>query len=179
MELFVTLQGIRASPAAFLGWLSASWWGLENIYPCKGLQWMLLLIAAAQQAALRRIMPPAGSTTGKCQSRDFGIYNLRKAKHLASVSLLSLTQHIVESSCPQSGTSSGVIQTMQRAGHGCVGRFGSTGGAALRHVILKISSISCVCWLVPCLLQQMRKYPQRASPHRPSSVVKLSLFVSH
>lgn len=42
------------------------------------------------------IMPPYGSTTGKCQSQGFGICNLREAKHFASVSLLFLTQHIAK-----------------------------------------------------------------------------------
>lgn len=112
-----SLQAIWALAAAFLGWVSASWWGLENIYPCEGLQWMLLLVAAAQQAAHPCIMPPNGSSTGKCQSQDFGIYNMKEAKkHLGSVSPLSLTQHIAKGTSPLCRTSSGVSHATQSAG---------------------------------------------------------------
>lgn len=78
----------------------------------RGAPLMLLLIAAAQQAAHPCIMPPNGSTTGKCQSRDFGICKRRKAKHLASVSPLSLTQHIAKGTCPLCRTSSEVSHVM-------------------------------------------------------------------
>lgn len=78
----------------------------------RGAPLMLLLIAAAQQAAHPCIMPPNGSTTGKCQSRDFGICRRRKAKHLASVSPLSLTQHIAKGTCPLCRTSSEVSHVM-------------------------------------------------------------------
>lgn len=77
---------------------------------------MLLHIAEAQQAPHPSIMPPNGSATGKCQSQDFGVCNMREATHLASVSPLNLTQHIAKGTCPLCRTSSVVSHTMQSEG---------------------------------------------------------------
>lgn len=68
--------GLLSSTRSFLGCISASWWDLENIYLCKGLCKMLLLIAVAQQAMHHCVMPPSGSTTGKCSSGDSGMWSL-------------------------------------------------------------------------------------------------------
>lgn len=45
------------------------------------------------------------------------------------------------------------------AGHEYVGKLGSTGGTALRHVIFKVSSISSLGWLGPRLLSPDDKIP--------------------
>lgn len=85
------------------------------------------------------------------------LLRMREAKHLASVSPLSLTQHIAMGTCPL-WTSNGVSHAMQSVrkwyGHESVGELetGSIGETALYHVIFKVSSISSLGWLVTHLL---------------------------
>lgn len=75
----------------------------------------------AQHAVHPSIMPPNGSTTGKCQSRDSGICNVRQAAHLASVSPLTLTQHSAKGTCPLCRTSSVVSHAIQSEGKWLLG----------------------------------------------------------
>lgn len=62
------------------------------------------------------IMHPNGSTGGKCQSRALEVCNVREAAHLASVSLLTLTEHVAKGSCPRCRTSTGESHTKQGVG---------------------------------------------------------------
>lgn len=83
--------------------------------------------------------------------------HMRETKHLASVSPLSLTQHIAMGTCPL-WTSNGISHTMQSVrkwyGHESVGELetGSIGDTGLCRVIFKVSSISTLGWLVTHLL---------------------------
>lgn len=135
---------------------------------------MLPLIAAAQQATHPCIMPPNGSTIGKCQSRDFGICNLGEAKHVASVSPLSLTQHTANGTCPLFWTSSGVSHAMQREGKWQLD-MNMLVNLAPPEELLCVMSYSKSHLSAASVgsdhvsFQQMTKYPPRANTHRPSS----------
>lgn len=59
---------------------------------------------------------PMGAPPESVSHQTFGMCNVREAKHLASVSSLSLTQHIAVGTWPLRRTSGGVEDAMQGAG---------------------------------------------------------------
>lgn len=140
--------------AAFLGWVSISWWVLENIYP----SWGAPVVSGA------RCCGPAGSAPLYYASqwehhRKVSVTKLwcLQREGIAPVSPLTLIQHTTKGTCPLCKTSRGVSHTVQGwtglvAGQKYLSKFVSVGQQASSHIQSLIYSISSLSRLVPRLI---------------------------